>query len=239
MTTPLEFTYDLLSPLPYPRVRAAIGKALHWRYRLLQANKHRNVVLEHIRGCSFLVTPGVLNPRLMRTGDFFASQLDPQLVPRGSEVLDMGTGSGVCAVVAGMYAKHVVAVDIAPAAVRCARLNVLLNGMEDKIEVHCGDLFAPLTGRRFDIALFNPPFIRGAPWNDADRAWRSNDVAERFAAGLDRHLKPSGYGLVLLSTYGHPETFICEFERRGFKISAVAERRFINEKLVILKLTPG
>src|SRR4029077_16086132 len=155
--------------------------------------------IENIGGVPLLVAPGVLNPRLTRSGEFFASQLGSGLVAPGAEVLDMGTGSGVCAVFAARHAGHVVAVDINPAAVRCARINVIMNRLEDRIEVVQGDLFAPLAGRRFDLVLFNPPFLRGMPRDDADRAWRSTDVAERFAAGLRAHLKPGGGALILLS----------------------------------------
>src|ERR1700676_2305824 len=61
----------LLGAPTYGSVRLAIGKALHWRYRLFQQRRHRHTVLESIGGVSLLVTPGVLNPRLMRTGAFF------------------------------------------------------------------------------------------------------------------------------------------------------------------------
>ncbi len=61
------------------------------------------------------------------------------------------------------YARRVVAVDINPAAVRCAQINALLNQLEQRIEVRRGDLFAPVAGERFDLVLFNPPFLRGAP----------------------------------------------------------------------------
>jgi hypothetical protein len=105
-----------LSSARYGPVRRAIGKAMYWRYRLLQRHRHEDVVLEHVDGLPLLIMPGVLNPNLMRTGAFFAAQLGPDLIGAHAEVLDMGTGSGVCAVVAARYARHVVAVDINPSA---------------------------------------------------------------------------------------------------------------------------
>ena len=95
-----------------------------------------------------------------------------------------------------------VAVDISPAAVRCARLNALLNGLEERVDVREGDLFAPLGRERFDLVLFNPPFLIGPPRDHRDAAWRSVDAARRFAAGLEVHLAPSGEALVLLSSFG-------------------------------------
>jgi methylase of polypeptide subunit release factors len=96
-----------------------------------------------------------------------------------------------------------------------------------------------VSGERFDLVLFNPPFLRGTPRDDRDRAWRSIDVAERFAAGLGAHLKPGGYALVLLSTFGNGLVFLEEFRKRSFEISVLAERRFVNERLTIFRLVPS
>src|ERR1700679_1261237 len=139
---------------------------------------------------------------------------------------------------AARYARRVVAVDINPAAVRCTEINARLNHLEHKIDVRHGDLFAAVPGERFDLILFNPPFLRGAPRDDRDRAWRSSDVAERFAAGLRAQLKPGGFALVLLSTFGDANFFLEEFRRRGLEISVEAERRFVNERLTVFRLAP-
>jgi HemK-related putative methylase len=187
----------------------------------------------------FIVTPSVFNPKVPRTGEFFASQIDSRLVQRDWDVLDMGTGSGVCAVFAAKHARRVVAVDINAAAVRCAGINALLNHLEHKIDVRHGDLFAPVSEERFDLILFNPPFVQGAPQDDRDRAWRSNDVAQRFAAGLGAHLKSGGFALVLLSTFGDGRVFLEEFRKQNFEISVVAERRFVNETLTLFRLVPS
>jgi release factor glutamine methyltransferase len=133
----------------------------------------------------------------------------------------------------------VVAVDINPAAVRCASINALLNHLEHKIEVRHGDLFAGLSSERFDLVLFNPPFLLGKPRDDRDRAWRSTDVAERFAAGLAAQLKPGGYALVVLSTFGDGMVFLNEFRRHEFALSVLAGRRFLNERLTLFKLLPA
>jgi release factor glutamine methyltransferase len=130
-------------------------------------------------------------------------------------------------------------VDINPAAVRCTEINALLNHLEHKIDARHGDLFAAVPGERFDLILFNPPFVRGTPRDDRDRAWRSTDVAERFAAGLQAQLNPGGFALVLLSTFGGDGSFFLEeFRRRGLEISVAAERRFVNERLTVFRLAP-
>ena len=102
----------------------------------------------------------------------------------------MGTGSGVCAVFAARHARRVVAVDINPAAVRCAGINALLNDLEHKIEVRHGDLFAPVTRGALRSGSVQPAVrARARRGTHRDRAWRSSDVAERFAAGLGAPLE--------------------------------------------------
>src|SRR5260370_4084532 len=222
-----------------PLMTRLLGKAMALGYRLMGKDRYDDFRLERVDDMPFVVAPSVFNPKVPRTGEFLASQIDSRLVQHDWEVLDMGTGSGVCAVFAAKHARHVVAVDINAAAVRCAGINALLNHLEHKIDVRHGDLFAPVPGERFDLVLFNPPFVQGVPQDDRDRAWRSNDVAERFAAGLAAHLKPSGFALVLLSTFGDGCVFLEEFRKECFEISVLAERRFVNERLTIFRLVPS
>jgi release factor glutamine methyltransferase len=239
MSAEIQTPEMMLNSPRYATARRAIGKVLHWRYRLFQQRRHDNrVVLECIGNFPLLILPGVLNPRLTRSGAFFASQLHARVLGKGSEVLDMGTGSGVCAIAAARYASRVVAVDINPVAVRCAQLNALLNSLEDTIEVVQGDLFTAVQGRRFDVVLFNPPFIHDTPRDDADRAWRSMDVPERFAAGLTAHLKPAGFALVVLSTYGDAAEFLRQFRRCKLELTVVGVRAYLNERLSVVKLRP-
>ena len=222
--------------LPLPQ--RLLGKAMAWGYRLIGKDRYDDFRLEMIDGLPFMVTPSVFNPKVPRTGQFFAAHIDSRLVSAESDVLDMGTGSGVCAIFAARHARHVVAVDINPAAVRCAWINTLLNHLDHKIEVRHGDLFEPVRGEQFDLILFNPPFVRGAPKDTRDSAWRSSDIAERYAAGLRAHLKPGGSALVLLSTFGDGRVFLKEFHNQGFKINVYAERRFVNERLTLFRLVP-
>jgi release factor glutamine methyltransferase len=231
--------YDASRVARLPLISRLMGKAMAWGYRLAGKDKYDNYRLERVHGLPFLVTPSVFNPKVPRTGEFLASQIDSRLLDGNADVLDMGTGSGVCAVFAARHARRVVAVDINPAAVRCARVNALLSNLEHKIDVRHGDLFEPVLTERFDLVLFNPPFLRGVPQDHRDGAWRSSDVAERFSAGLAARLKPEGSALVLLSTFGDGRDFLDEFQRQGFEISVYAERSFVNERLTVFQLRPS
>lgn len=58
-----------------------------------------------------------------------------------SEVMDVGTGSGILAIAAArLGAKDVLAIDVDPDAVKVAKENVALNHVEDRVRVIVGDL---------------------------------------------------------------------------------------------------
>lgn len=240
----LLITGERTAPLPpgppvarHTRVtRALWRRGLRWRARLLGWDRFDRVRIERVAGRDIVVLPGVFNPVLFRTGEYLAGVAE-SLVPPGGAVLDLGTGSGVGAVVAARRAGRVVAVDINPAAVGCARVNVAANGIEERVEVRQGDLFAPVAGERFDLVLFNPPFYRGTPRDDADRAWRSEDVAERFAAGLASHLTPGGSALVVLSSDGDAPGFLRAAAGASLSIDVIAEKDLVNEVLRIYRMT--
>jgi HemK-related putative methylase len=229
-------TFDVGSPGPVGRL---IGRMLYLYARLTSQTRYDEYRLEHVLGMPILVLPTVSNPKLLRTGEYFASTLESAGIDSSMDVLDMGTGSGVCALVAARPARHVTAVDINRQAVRCATINAQLNQLEQRISVLHGDLFAPVEDRRFDLILFNPPFLEGAPRDDRDAAWRSVDVARRLALELRAHLKPRGSALLLLSSFGDSAgRFIAPLLEQGYSLSVFARRQYVNENVVILRVTP-
>ncbi len=81
------------------------------------------------------------------------SLLDGDVV--GKRVLDMGSGTGVLAIVATkLGAESVLAVEIDDMAEESVRENIVLNGVADRVESVCGDATA-IEGREFDIVLAN------------------------------------------------------------------------------------
>lgn len=73
-------------------------------------------------------------------------------------VLDIGTGCGIQALLAARHSERVVAVDTNPRALRFARMNARLNGL-DNVDCWLGSLFGPVAGRRFDLIVCNPPYV--------------------------------------------------------------------------------
>ena len=210
---------------------------LRLRYRWVYQPRSRNTYVENVGGLPLLIYPEVFNPRLFHSGEIFAQQLNECLIPPGCSVLDLGTGTGIAAITAARWAGRVVAVDINPAAVRCAQDNVILRRVHNRVEVRLGDLFACLGSERFDVVLFNPPFLRGTPADPFERAFFSADVANRFAAGLAAHLNPGGYALLILSSMGETAAFLQALRWQGFRVHSLVERDLITERFTIYQAT--
>ncbi|MFQ5750480.1 MAG: HemK2/MTQ2 family protein methyltransferase [bacterium] len=210
---------------------------LRSKFYLLQRHRHNHLVLERIVGRPLLILPEVMNPKLFRTGELLVRTLNSQLIPRGSKVLDMGTGSGIGAVFAAEWAARVIAVDVNPAAVRCAKINALLNDLEHKIEVLHGHLFEPLIDDKFDVVLFNPPYYKGQPKNNFESAIWGEGVIESFALKLPKHLQPKGKALVVLSNCADLAKIKGEFQENGLALKTIAEQHYLNETLFIWSLS--
>jgi release factor glutamine methyltransferase len=223
------------APFNWSFQRRAWRTLLRLKLALVDRRKYQSVVVEHVEGLPLVVLPDVFNPKLLRSGELLVQQLSrPELLPPGSRVLDLGCGSGAAGVAAAKRGCAVTAVDINPSAVRCTRINALLNQVE--IDVRQGDLFAPVTDERFDVVLFNPPYYRGVPRDGLDRAWRSTDVPERFAAELISHLSPGGHALLVLSSDGDGETFLRALQTNAFRREVVAARDFTNEVMQVYRV---
>jgi release factor glutamine methyltransferase len=206
------------------------------RFQLTQRHRHNRLVLEMVAGRPFLILPEVFNPTLFLTSEFMVTTFNEHLIPPGSRVLDMGTGSGVGAIFAAQWARSVVAVDINPEAVRCATINILLHKMEDCVRMQQSDLFTAVAGQEFDVVLFNPPYFRGRAQPGFDQAWRSEDVLERFAAQLGSHLTTNGYALLVLSTAGGEKACLQNLWAAGFTDSVIARRDMGSEVVTVYKV---
>jgi release factor glutamine methyltransferase len=202
---------------------------LRVKLALVDRQRYQRIVVETIGDLSLVVLPDVFNPKLLRSGAFLVAQL--HLLPKGSRVLDLGSGSGAAAIAAARRGCQVVAVDINPSAVRCTRINALLNDVD--VDVRQGDLFAPVPGEHFDAILFNPPYYRGEPRDHLDHAWRSTDIPERFAAQLAHQLTPHGFALLVLSSDGDGGAFLSALDSEQLTHQVVARRDFINEVMTV------
>lgn len=184
-------------------------------------------VTERVSGLEIQVFSDVFNPVIFRTGKYFAEILEhADLDTQVGRALDLGCGSGILGLVMARRGFHVDAVDVNPEAARCAEQNALRNGLEDRIEVHHGDLFEPTRGTRYDLVTFSPPSFRGEPKSRFELSWRAVDVFERFAAGLPAALKPDGMALVLQTSHGDEPGLVRALLATGLHVDVFARRHF-------------
>lgn len=102
----------------------------------------------------------VIQPKMsFGTGHHATTRMMVEMVLRsnvaGRKVLDMGSGTGVLAIVAAkLGAASVMAVEIDDMAEESIRENIVTNGVDKHIESICSDVRA-IEGREFDIILAN------------------------------------------------------------------------------------
>jgi ribosomal protein L3 glutamine methyltransferase len=132
---------------------------------------------------------------------------EPDTVDR---VLDLCTGSGCLAIVAAHVFLNatVDAADISDDALAVATLNIADYGLESRIELLHGDLFAPLAGRRYDRILCNPPYVDALAMSELPDEFRHEpelalaagedgmDLVRRILRDAVDHLTPDGWLLV-------------------------------------------
>jgi release factor glutamine methyltransferase len=146
-------------------------------------------------------------------------------------VLDIGTGCGILGIVAADKVSQIVAVDVNPYAVRCAKENAKLNNVSNKMCFFQGDLFTAIRDEeKFDLVLFNAPYLPSEDLakNWLDYAWSGGvagrQIIDRFILEVPKHLRSSGRILLMQSTLSSLEETTRKLERNGLRPKLVARR---------------
>ena len=136
-----------------------------------------------------------------------------RLAPAPS-ILDLCTGSGCLAILAALaYPEaRVDAVDLSPEALAVAKRNVADYKLGRRIRLVESDLFTALEGRRYDLIVTNPPYVKAASMRTLPEEFRK-EPRLALASGTDgleharlilrqarRHLAPGG---LLVMEIGH------------------------------------
>jgi release factor glutamine methyltransferase len=158
------------------------------RFEEVLARREAGVPMAYIMGVrefwshEFVVSPATLVPRPETE---LLVNLALREIPRDAdrEILDLGTGSGAIAVSIACERPlcRVTAVDASEEALAVARENarVLAPG---NVSFELGNWTGPVQGRRFDLVVSNPPYVRA---NDEALAQLRHEPREALVAGED------------------------------------------------------
>ncbi len=142
---------------------------------------------------------GVFAPTRAEYVELVAKAPLPRAAAALGTAFDVGTGTGVlAAVLARRGLARIVATDMDPRALACARENVERLALGERVAVVQADLFPD---GRAELIVCNPPWVPARPSSPLERGVYDADgrMLEGFLAGLAAHLAPGGEGWLILS----------------------------------------
>jgi ribosomal protein L3 glutamine methyltransferase len=212
----------------------------HRDKKLTEAERLRLATLIHDRIVTRKPAPYLLHRAYMHGHGFYVDEraivprsyigeilADPALIGDGGallpdaeavrNVLDLCTGSGCLAILAAHAFPNasVDAADISRDALDVAAINVRDYGMEGRIRLVEGDLYAPLAGRTYDLILANPPYVDADAMGALPPEYRAEPalalaggetgihLAARIVKGAAGHLNPGGGLICEVGRAGH------------------------------------
>jgi release factor glutamine methyltransferase len=185
----------------------------------------KGVGVTEVLGHQLEIPPQVIPPPRMSLGPAVRDE-----VREGDRVLDMGTGSGINAILAAAKSTDVLAVDINPHAVAAAIANAERNGVADRITCRESDVFSAVEGT-FDLIIFDPPFRWFAPrdYLEAGMADENYQALTRFLEQAGDHLAPGGRILMLFGSSGDLDYLYRTAEANGFTREIVSARELTRD----------
>lgn len=187
-----------------------------------------------------------IHPQVYQPAEDTYLLADNLQVNRMSKILEIGTGTGIIAIIAAKRASKVIATDINPHAIDCAVKNIITNKTYN-VELRKGNLFEPVEGEKFDLILFNTPYLPSSTDeksdDELDAAWNGGldgrEVIDRFLEEVTDYLNPDGKVQMVQSSLSDNEKTLKKFEDLGFKASITACEKCFFEEIVVISAVIG
>ena len=169
---------------------------------------------------------GVFAPVRREYVDLVSAAPLPAACDSSGVAFDIGTGTGVlAAVLARRGIQRVVATDLEPRALACARDNIQQLGLAGRVDVVAADLFPE---GRAALVVCNPPWIPARPNSPMENGIYDPDsrMLRGFLAKLPSHLEPGGEGWLILSDLAEHlglrtrAQLLAEFDAAGLRVVA-------------------
>ena len=162
-------------------------------------------------------------------------------IKEGQSVLEIGTGSGLVSMYASLLSDDVTATDINYNALELAEKNFKLNNI-NTIRLEFGDLFEPVKDKKFDVIIFNTPYlptdsddIINDDLNYAfDGGLDGRKVIDRFINQVSNHLNDKGIVQIIQSSLSDNDRTLDMFDRNGFVAEIAESEKFFFEEIVLI-----
>ncbi len=162
-------------------------------------------------------------------------------IENGQSVLEIGTGSGIVAMYASRLTDRITVTDINFDACELARRNFNDNGIEN-IEILFGNLFEPVENRKFDVILFNTPYLpteKGEVLDDTinyafDGGLNGRKVIDVFLNEVGNHLNDGGIVQMIQSSLSDNQETLNRFDELGFIAEIKASEHFFFEDITLI-----
>ena len=162
-------------------------------------------------------------------------------IKQGQSVLEIGTGSGIVAMYASRLTDNITVTDINFDACELARKNFEDNGIEN-IEILFGNLFEPVKNRKFDVILFNTPYLpteEDEVLDDTinyafDGGLNGRKVIDLFLNEVGNHLNDNGIVQIIQSSLSGNEETLEKLDQLGFVSEIAAKEHFFFEDVTLI-----
>lgn len=162
-------------------------------------------------------------------------------IKRSDEVLEIGTGTGLIAICTAQRTRNVVATDVNDYALKCALKNTVANKTYN-IELRKGNLFEAVESRKFDLILFNAPYLPTSECEKLDDDLNyaldggkdGRETIDHFIDGLKDHLKEGGRVQLVQSSLSNNAKTLQRLEEMGFEAEITAREKCFFEEIVVI-----
>ena len=162
-------------------------------------------------------------------------------IKENQSVLEIGTGSGIVAMYASRLTDKVTVTDINFDACELARKNFEANDIKN-IEILFGNLFEPVKNRKFDVILFNTPYL---PTEDDeviddtinyafDGGLNGRKVIDLFLNEVGNHLNDGGIVQLIQSSLSGNEETLARLDEMGFIAEIAKTEHFFFEDITLI-----